>query len=246
MPIDSESLYLMLGQLISVMPSFFGFGPLTTEQVTWLGRATALVEASGDIGDTAMIKVCAANMTGVAPGGALRLDNAQAIAVILHRTLARAELQAPVVAQGAFIPAGNAFDALAALSKVLRLAVTDLLIVDPYMDEKTLIDYTGLANVGVTIRLLADAAYVKPTLKPAATAWMAQHGSDRPLEARLAPAKTLHDRLVIIDGKTVYTLTQSLNAFATRAPASVVRVDPETSAIKVNAYVTIWGDASPL
>ena len=64
------------------------------------------------------------------------------------------------MAQGAFIPAGNAFDALAALSKVLRLAATDLLIVDPYMDEKTLIDYVRLANAGVTIRLLADAAYV--------------------------------------------------------------------------------------
>ena len=106
--------------------------------------------------------------------GALRHDTAQAIAVVLHRTLARAEFPAPVAAQGAFITAGNAFDALAALSKVLRLAATDLLIVDPYMDEKTLIDYAGLANAGVTIRLLADAAHVKPTLKPAAAAWRAQ------------------------------------------------------------------------
>jgi hypothetical protein len=129
---------------------------------------------------------------------------------------------------------------------VLRLATTDLLIVDPYMDEKTLIDYVGLANAGVTIRLLADAAYVKPTLKPAATAWLTQHGAARPLQARLAPAKTLHDRLVIVDGKAVYTLTQSLNAFAARAPASVVRVDPETSAIKVTAYAAIWAGASPV
>jgi hypothetical protein len=241
MQIDSESLYLMLGHLISEMPDFSDMGRTTQEQNAWLGRACALIEAGGDNADIADMKSMVGNMD-----TSLRYRNLQAISAILHATLARLELQLPVGAKGAFIPAGNAFAALAALSKVLRLAATDLLIVDPYMDEKTLIDYAGLATAGVTIRLLADAAYVKPTLRTATTAWLAQYSTSRPLEARLTPARTLHDRLVIVDGKTVYTLTQSLNAFAARAPASVVRVDPETSAIKVPAYAAIWAGASPL
>jgi hypothetical protein len=241
MQIDSEALYLMFGQLISEMPDFSGYGPLTAEQNAWLGRACALVDASGDVADTVTIKVCANNMT-----TALRPDNAQAIAAILYRALAKAELLSPVTARGSFIPARSAFDAVAAMSKVLRQATADVLIVDPYMDEKALTDYAVLASAGVSIRLLADAAHVKPSLKPAAAAWLAQHGAARPLDARRTAAKTLHDRLVILDGKTVYTLTQSLNAFAARAPASVVRVDPETSAIKVTAYAAIWAGASPL
>jgi hypothetical protein len=38
-------------------------------------------------------------------------------------------------------------------------------------------------------------------------------------------------------------LTQSLNAFATRAPASIVRVDEETALLKIAAYQAIWATA---
>ena len=84
MQIDSESLYLMVGQLISVMPDFSGSGsnPLTAEQNAWLGRACALVEASRDITDAITIKRCADNITG--PQGP---DHVKAIAAILYRTL---------------------------------------------------------------------------------------------------------------------------------------------------------------
>jgi len=56
----------------------------------------------------------------------------------------------------------------------------------------------------------------------------------------------LHDRLIVVDGKIVWTLTQSLNAFAARSPASLVRVDPETAALKVAAYEQLWKNAKPL
>jgi hypothetical protein len=117
---------------------------------------------------------------------------------------------------------------MAVIGSVLRTAKQGVFIVDPYMDEKALTDFAPLAAEGVTIQLLADQQWHKPTLRPARERWSTQYGASRPLEARLAPAKTLHDRLIIIDDEHTWVLTQSLNAFAARSPAAVVRVDDET------------------
>jgi hypothetical protein len=56
----------------------------------------------------------------------------------------------------------------------------------------------------------------------------------------------LHDRLIIVDGAQVWVLTQSLNAFVVRSPATIVRVDGETAALKIKAYQDIWDKAKPL
>lgn len=87
---------------------------------------------------------------------------------------------------------------------------------------------------------------MKPTLRPAAVRWTAQYGTSRPLAVKLAAARLLHDRLIAIDDTTAWVLTQSLNAFATRSPASIVRIDDETASLKIAAYQTIWGQATPL
>jgi hypothetical protein len=68
----------------------------------------------------------------------------------------------------------------------------------------------------------------------------------RPLEIRLAPARSLHDRLIIVDGAQAWTLTQSLKDFAARSPATIVKVDGETAGLKICAYDAIWRGAAPL
>lgn len=163
---------------------------------------------------------------------------------VLYRSLARAEINAPSTAQGAFIPAGNAFDAMSAVGKALAPARRDVLIIDPYMDQKALTDFAVLIPVGVGIRLLADQKHYKPSLAPAVQRWAAQHQTQRPLEARLTPERTLHDRLIIVDDETVWVLTQSLNAFAARSPASIVRSDGDAASLKVDAYRDLWNAAT--
>jgi hypothetical protein len=111
-------------------------------------------------------------------------------------------------------------------------------------DGKALTDFAVLAAEKVSLTLLADRKTVKPGLKPAAAAWVKQYSAQRPLEVRLAPAGTLHDRLIIVDAKEVWVLTQSFNAFAARAPATIVRTDDETAALKVAAYDAIWRAAT--
>jgi hypothetical protein len=154
--------------------------------------------------------------------------------------------QAPASVSGTFIPAGNEFDAMAAIAKVAERATSDLLVVDPYMDAKALTDFAPLAREGVRIRLLSDQHSHKPTLAPASERWRSQYKSTRPLEVRLTVPRTLHDRILITDGADVFVLTQSLNAIASRSPASIVRADAESAALKVAAYGGIWNAATPM
>jgi hypothetical protein len=239
---DPEALYQQLGRLVEAMPELSAKGPLSNDTQRWLGTAAALVEELGDLIDSATIRVAADAMG----DPSVRQANAQRIAAVVHRALAKAELRAPVSSRGAFIPAARPFDAFAAVAKVFSEAKSTILVVDPYMDEKLLTDFLPSVPTNVLIRLLADQHSYKPSLKPAVGRWATQFGSVRPLEARLAAAGSLHDRLFIIDNNVVWTLTQSFNALATRAHASLVRVDEETGKLKIAAYDDIWRLATPI
>lgn len=240
MAMNAEALYLQLGQLVASVPDLLA-GPITNDTNQWLGRASALVEAVGNLADITAFNVSAQNLN-----GALRASNAQTISVIVQRALAKAEMNAPASVKGAFVAAGSAFVAFAAVGKVVSQAKIGVLIVDPYADEKALTDFAVQAQEGVAIRILADEASLKPTLKPAKERWIQQFGGARPIEVRLAAAKTLHDRLIFLDVKDVWSLTQSLNAFAARSPASIIRLDGEISVMKIAAYEPIWQTATLL
>ena len=233
---------MQLGRLVETMPGL-NIPQLTNAEHQWLGKLDALLLASDDTHNLATLRT-KVDWLGVDPY--TRAKTVQEITMVLHRALAAAELNAPVAVAGAFVPAGNAFDAMAAVGKVLSKAQRSALIVDPYMDEKALTDFAPLAPLGVIVRLLADEQNRKPSLIPAQQRWTAQYGVSRPLEVRLAPARTLHDRPIILDDAETWVLTQSLNAFAARSPASLVRVDDGTAALKISAYAAIWKAATPL
>lgn len=131
------------------------------------------------------------------------------------------------------------------LGNVLRRAATDL-IVDPYLDEIALSDFVLMVPEKVPVRLLADQFYLKPTLRAACQRWAQQHGTTRPISARLASPRTLHDRVIFIDNNEAYLLSQSLNAIAARSPATITRADPDLTKMKVHAYQQIWNVAAPL
>jgi hypothetical protein len=246
---DPQSLYMQLGRLIETMPDLTRAGEYSPEILTWLARAHALVSIQGNAEDIAGIRNATNNAVQYAGDLAdtgVRKSAVKRIVTILYRALAIAELQAPTTARGAFIPAGNSFDAMAAVSRTLSGARHDALIVDPYMDEKALTDFAPLAPEGTIIRLLADQHSHKPTLRPAAERWKSQYGPKRPLVVKLAAGRVLHDRLIIADGTDVWILTQSLKDFAVRSPASIVRADGDAAALKISAYQDIWDSAVPI
>jgi hypothetical protein len=239
MPLDAQALYVSLGHLIESTPSFDHL-PLSLEAQKWLGRASALVNETGDVMDIAELN------TAITCLPLLHLPNVHTITAVLHRALAKAELRAPASAQGAFVAVGNRLDAYAAIAKVLSEAKSDVLVVDPYLDAVVITDYLASAPEGVALRLLSDKQNCKATLVPAAKAWASQHGGNRPLEVRLTAPGVLHDRLILVDRAKAWSLTQSIKDFAKRSPATVSRSGDDIAALKLPAYEKMWNSATPL
>jgi hypothetical protein len=240
--LSAEAAYGQLRLLIASAPPDLYASQRTPETQLWMGRVSALIQDT--LGSAAKMKLGDYQTK-------LRSDIFGPAAVsdimgLLYEALALVELELPADAQGSFIAAGNVFDALVAVTKIFAIAKKDLLIIDPYLDEKILIEFAQLASEGVNIRLLTDSSGVKPTLAPAAAKWKQQFLSKRPLQVRLAAARTLHDRLVLIDRRDVWTLGQSFNALAARAHTSFGKVDEETARLKIVAYDDIWNASKDL
>jgi hypothetical protein len=230
--------------LVADMPDLTAHGPIASDTHRWLERAAALIRESGD-----RVNVDHVSFTIAVDGlvGVLRERYAHQIVAVLHRALARAELKAPASAQGAFIPVGAAFDVFQTIGKVLREAKQDVFIVDPYMDDRVLTDFAPLTADAVAVRLLTDIFYTKPAaLQPAAQRWTQQYAGTRPLEVRLTAARLLHDRLIIVDGAKVWSLTKPLKDFAARSPATILRVEGDFVRLKIDAYEQMWTAAQPL
>lgn len=158
--IAAEELYRRLGRLIEEAPPFGGVSVLTTQQLVWVGRAEALLEASGDV--TAQTEFGFAKIQIASP--ITREVGISSMMLSLYRVLGAAELASPPGAQGAFIPVGKSFDAYAAIAKVFFQASSDIFVIDPYMDDTVLLDFAGLVPTGVMLRLLSDGASTRPSL----------------------------------------------------------------------------------
>jgi hypothetical protein len=237
MKLDPESYYRHLGRLIETMPDFSGNAQFSDDIHQWLGRADALISANGDVVDKIDWRSAVQRLNTAARPSAL-----ESLKQVLYRVLGASELLAPASAQGTFIPVGNSFAAFVSISKLLKTATRDVMIVDPYMDEAALTVYGCTVPDGVSLRLLADAKYVKQSLQPASTTWVQQYGNIKPLAVRIAPDGALHDRSIFIDGTIAWGFTQSLNAIAKRSPAEIIRAD-ETASMKIEHYESVWNGA---
>lgn len=154
-------------------------------------------------------------------------------------------LQHPATVQGAFVAAGDVHDAFAIVGKVLAEANSDLLIVDPYANEVLLQDFVVTAPENALVRILTTPQY-KAALQPAVERWRKQYGKGRPLEVRISGPKLLHDRLIIVDQTTAWSLTQSFKDLAARSPTSIIRAPPDIAQAKIEAYTDLWSNAQAL
>lgn len=242
-PEDWEVLYHQIGQIISEEPKIpSGNERGSIEVLRWLGRAEALIEQVGGIVDhnkfgTLRTTMLTATLTDAE-------SQMRHIRGLLYTALARAELSAPTAAKGAFIPAGNSFDALTAIAGVMRECRGSALIVDPYMDAIALTDFLPMVTEGVPLRLLASGKQKNSGLLEAVERWRIQFEQARPIELRLAAPKLLHDRL-IMDDVNVWSLSQSFNAIAQRSPAMVQRVGADIASAKREAFVDMWNSSTP-
>jgi hypothetical protein len=234
-----EALYHQLGRLRNEMPPFWELGKPSASK--WMGRALALVEA---VDNTMRELVTLRTYFDYVNRNTPTAQTANMIAQVIDTVTAKVELQLPAEAQGAFIPAGGVFDGYQAVSKALAAAKKHVFLVDPYGDDKLISDFVALAPEGLPVFVMCDEQYAKPSLKPAAERWIAQWQQKRPLEVRLAPARSLHDRLVVTDSDTAWVVGQSFKDLAKRAHSSLVRMDADSATLKINAHVAMWQTAT--
>ncbi|HGN0628756.1 TPA: hypothetical protein ACKRM8_006098 [Pseudomonas aeruginosa] len=232
---QATTLHSQLAHLLEQMPADLtrGEGPL------WLGRVHVIIERA-DVGADALLF---SNMaTNLSQSPLLKERERTKLMIVAYRALAKLEASSPPSFGGMFVHPGNVFDAFTAIAKVLGQATIDLLIVDPYADEKILTEFGGSVAPGVPIRILADRNDYKRNLSTAVSRWQQQNGDARPVELRLAVPKRLHDRAIFVDRRDAWTLTQSIKDFAVRSPGHVTRVD-NIGSEKREAYETIWEES---
>jgi hypothetical protein len=237
----NEELYVHLGRLIESMPDLNDFSRKKSECMLWLAKAYASVDANNNLADNAAFKR-AIHDFGMNTITHINSATHTVISIVL-RQFAVLELKVAPELQGSFIPAGSAFDAYKVIGGIFNSATTEIFVIDPYMDGKIVAEFLQGAPEKIHIRLLSDQQTFKQDLPVAAAKWTQQFQRLRPLSLRLSPARQLHDRLIIIDAASAWTVTQSFKDFATRSPASIVRSDPETAKLKVVAYDDMWNAA---
>ena len=142
--------------------------------------------------------------------------------------------------------ANTAFDAFAAVRKVLATAEAEVLLVDPNADAKALTDFAVLAPDRVVVRVLADRATRKISLQSATQRWMRQFGGARPLFVRLAATGTVRDTLILVDGAKAWALGQSFGRLAKVDYTTLVRIPAEAASSLIAAYAAKWDAADPL
>ena len=224
------------------MPTFEVDDDQTDVELMWLARLAALIGETGNLHDQSSLRIHQ-NRLGSRP---YHEDSVQKIKSMLFRALAWAELGAPARAQGSFVAASSPLDAFATISKVIAEAKSDLLIVDPYLDQTVLTDFAISAPEGVTIRLLADGQNVYPTLSPAAARFRQQYGAKRPLDVRISAPRALHDRAIFVDKNESWQASQSFKDFAQRSPATLSRLTGDAGIMKFEAYEALWLIATDL
>jgi hypothetical protein len=246
--IAPEELYQRVGTLLTNAPHFDErSGALFPQEDQWLGAAIAAIEMSNSLAPNSdpeeikeaktAVKVVVGHTTDVD----LRAAGARQLMSLLRRALARLELIVPTAVVGAFVPAGDVYEAHKAVGDVLRTANDTVLLVDPCADDSLLSAYAVLAPEAVTVRILTDEKRFKPSLKPAYDMWKQQYKDTRPLDVRLSA--NLHDRLIIVDMKEAWTVGQSFKDLAIRQPTTISRTPQEIAELKIKTYETIWGDA---
>lgn len=238
---NPEHRYFQIKNLVANIPDLSDPKNISAEARQWLGRSAALLQSDEDRMEYIQFKIACDSL-----GSMMHDSSVNTIISTLYRALARAELAAPAIERGAFIPAREPFAALSAIAKVFGSASVALLIVDPYADANLLIDFAVLAQEDVSIQILTDENGYKAGLKPAAENWRKQYFCTRPLEIRIAPKKTLHDRVIFVDEKDTWILGQSFNNLATRSPTALQRLEQDTSSMKFAAYSSLWKSAKSL
>lgn len=238
--IEPLQLRALLQSLLEEVPPLEYGGPFTDVELRWLSRAEALVEASGSNVDTLTLKRARDSLKTYSHSHA-------AIMGPIYNAYYRAELHCPVEAQGRFIAPQDTWNGYAALVRLFQKGCGTLFIVDPYVDATMFTELLPHAKASTKINCLTSKTSNHAGLLAAYEKWQVSAPAGiAPVEVRYAPERTLHDRLIFVDGEEVWLISQSFKDIAKRSPASLALADEELSAAKTDHYGELWKQSVPL
>jgi len=231
----------LLEAVIRDAPALIYEQPLSDTDIRWLGRADALLDASGAIPALISFRNARASL------GSYAHDRSKLL-IPLHDAYGRVELSMPAASQGAFIPGGDTWNGYSALVRIFQTECDDLFIVDPYLNAGIYTDLAPHSAAKNSLRCLTTKRGENHS------GLLASHGKwandeiskSRPLELRYGPQGSLHDRLIIVDRTQVWLVSQSFKDIAKRSPASVSRAESELAEMKIGHYFELWEQSKPM
>lgn len=166
----------------------------------------------------------------------------------LHDAYYKIELEIPAEQSGAFIPAGDAWNGYAALVRVIQSNCDKILIIDPYIVSSIFMELIPHATAKHSVRLLtAKHRERHPALLASLQKWQETHTTTPNfIEARYADSTDLHDRLIIVDDKEVWLISQSIKDIAKKSAASVTKSESQIAEWKVKHYEALWKKSTPI
>lgn len=237
--LSPEQIMALIEDMLRNAPEFPYEGSLSTADLKWLGRAESVIEAAGYTNDLLDFRVARKSL------GTMTHSRTEILGP-LHNVHSKSELLAPASAQGAFIPAGDTWNGYAAIVKLVQQPCDDLLIVDPYVNSDLFTDFAPHVVAKRGLRCItAKRSENHAGLEASQRRWSSDH-PEKPVEVRYSPPKELHDRLIIIDDREVWLVSQSLKDIAKRSPASVSKADPEIAEMKSAHYTELWSKSETI
>jgi hypothetical protein len=232
--VEPQILLAQLRALLERSPDLSNYSPTSREQMVWLAQAHALIERWSRVDAMSFKSACDFMSSSVMRDSSLTI-----IFGTIHRAIADLELKVPSNIEVNF-GAGDVYDFFNALNKVIASAEKSIFIIDPYLDHTVFDHYLNSRHKDVTIRLLLSHNAQK--IVPAAQKYTVQHGAI--LEFK--ESKSLHDRVIFIDGYVCWVLGQSVKDAAKAKPTYLVQLPPDVVPEKLNYYEVIWRSSNAL
>ncbi len=229
MPMTKEQLLAEIEDLLRTMPPRATIRHETDENLAWLGRVSAVIEAWNQ----PKILLLHQSLTQLHdPLAFHRSAGFRNLMTLLHQ--ARHDLRMRTVGPtNVAVPRGMIFDYFDEIRKIIELAKQDLLFVDPYLDAEFVSRYFPHVTAGVIIRLLAREKL--PSLLTAVDAFARQTGTS--VEVRSAP--DFHDRYIFVDRASCYQSGASFKDGAKTAPTTLTQITDAFGAV-LQTYEDIW------
>ncbi len=231
--ITPEQLLAEIDDVIKDMPPRATIGNETPENLSWLGRASAVIRLWNQVKaitfDDHVRNIHATMSRSVDQGflGALTM---------LHE--ASHELRLRTVGPlTTAIAQGSMFDYFDEVRKVIEAAKYDLLFADPYLDAEFVSRYLPQVSQGVSVRLLASKRIT--ALLPAAN--LLHQKNNLAIEVRSADG--FHDRYVFVDRQLCYLSGASFKDGAKKAPTTLTQIVDAFAAVSAT-YEEIWTSAT--